>query len=229
MNDQPDSQPPLPSSIPPTAGKRSRWLLYGCGGLLALVLVVVATVAITIWWLQRPITPVVLSAPEKAAVEAKLHAVAGGGAPASATASPQPEKDRVYVKGSKVLRITERELNGLLNSNTDLGKSVLLELAKDAINAYVTVPIPADFPVGGGRTFRARARFAVSLGHGGAPSAVIEDVTVLGLSLPKDWLAGLRGENLIEKVTGHRNGSAVLHGIRSLRVEPGAMVIELSD
>lgn len=204
-------------------------LLFGCGGMIALVLIICVTVAITLWWVQRPITPVVLSVPEKAAVEAKLQSVTGGQGPVSPAGSPGQQTDRPYVAGAKVLRITERELNGLLNSHTDLGKTVLLELGQDAINAYVTVPVPPDFPVGGSRTFRARARFSVSVGNGGAPFATIQDVTVFGLSLPKDWLAGLRGENLFEKITGNRNGSDALHGIKSLRVEPGGLVLELAD
>ena len=60
--------------------------------------------------------------------------------------------------GGKELRLTERELNGLLNQNTDLGQTVRLELDTDAINAYLVVPIPKDFPVGGGQL---RHRLAV--------------------------------------------------------------------
>jgi len=197
--------------------------------MLALVLVIVATVAATLWWVQRPITPVVLSAPEKEVVEAKLRSAAGKDAPAVPADGAPREADRPYTPGSKSLKITERELNGLLNSNTDLGQTVQLELGRDAVNAYVTVPIPADFPIGGGRTFRARARFALSVGNGGAPYAIMQDVTVFGLSLPKDWLAGLRGENLIESAIGHGEGSAVAGGIKSLRVEPGVLVLELAD
>ena len=131
--------------------------------------------------------------------------------------------------GSKVFKLTEREINGLLNANTDLGKSVRLEFAQDAVNAYVAVRIPEDFPVGGGKMFRARGRFRVSLGNGGAPYAILEDVTVFGLSLPKAWLGGLKGENLIGQAMGERNGSPILRGIKSLRVEPGALVLEVED
>lgn len=223
MNDQPDTSPPSPAlALTP---QRSR-LLYGCAGMLALGIIIVATVALTLWWVQRPITPVVLSASEKEVVEAKLRSVGGKDSPVDAA---QREVDRPYTPGSKSLKITERELNGLVNSNTDLGKSVQLELARDAVNAYVTVPIPADFPVGGGKTFRARARFALSVGNGGAPRAIMEDVTVFGLSLPKDWLAGLKGENLFGSALGDREGSAVLRGLKSLRVEPGVLVLELAD
>ena len=244
--------PPSPPSTPPPAPKKTRWLLYGCGTLLALLLVIVATVAITLWWIQRPIKPVVLSASEKAAVEEKLQHLGGGNATAPAATTPvrllrlqprsrsrccahaalspaQPEQDRPYVPGSKVLKLTEREINGLLNANTDLGKSVRLEFANDAVNTYVAVRIPEDFPVGGGKMFRARGRFRVSLGNGGAPYAILEDVTVFGLSLPKAWLGGLKGENLIGQAIGERNGSPILQGIKSLRVEPGALVLEVED
>src|SRR6266536_3371951 len=84
----PPSAPPPPvsapaSSAPPPAKKR-RWFLYGCGSLLALVLLIVLTVAITIWWIQRPIKPVVLSAKEKATVEEKLQRLNAANTGASA-------------------------------------------------------------------------------------------------------------------------------------------------
>jgi hypothetical protein len=230
-------------------------MLYGCGGLLALLLVVVATIVITFWWIQRPIKPVVLSPMEKATVDAKLQRLDGGNAasrtptagtrtPASSnpeTRSPAPssthgssaEDDpgrlRVYLPGSKVLKLSEREVNGLLNLNTDLGKAVRLEFAQDAINAYLAVRIPDDFPIGGGKMFRARGRFRLSLGNGGAPYAILEDVTVFGLSLPKAWLGGIKGENLIGDTVGGPNRSKVLRGIKSLRVEPGELVLEVED
>jgi hypothetical protein len=242
----PASPAPLsPSSTPPPTPKKTRWLLYGCGTLIALLLVIVGTVVITLWWIQRPIKPVVLSAQEKAAVEEKLQYIGGGNAPAPApslraktgAASPavaagteaNPGQDRPYMPGSKVLKLTEREINGLLNANTDLGKSVRLEFARDAINAYVAVPIPQDFPIGGGKMFRARGRFRLSLGNDATPYAILEDVTVFGLSLPKAWLGGLKGENLIGQAMGERNGKPVFQGIKSLRVEPGALVLEVED
>jgi hypothetical protein len=207
------------------------------------LIIIGATVAITVWWIQRPIKPVVLSAKEKAAVEEKLRHLGGGdasaraggtqasapGVVASNGAGSKPEEDRRYVPGSKVLKLTERELNGLLNANTELGQTVRLELAQDAINAYLAVPIPKDFPVGGGKIFRARGRFRLSLGSGGAPVAMLEDVTVFGLSLPKAWLGGLKGENLIGEAVGKRDGSPIIKGIKSLRVEPGALVLEVDD
>jgi len=262
MNENATSPPPAPSSSPapipspvatsPAAPKRRRWLLYGCGGILGLLLLIVLTVAITIWYIQRPIRPVVLSPQEKAAVEAKLeriHAVPNDDRPAAKAnddrrtrtgertapnverpATPAAaEPDRLYVPGAKVLRLTEREINGLLNDNTDLGNTVRIEFARDAINAYVATPIPDDVPMLGGKMFRARGRFRISVGNGKEPVAVLEDVTVFGLSLPKAWLGGIKGENLLSDAVGRQNGRPALRGVKSLRVEPGSLVLEVED
>jgi len=251
--------PPVVGSTPPPPPKKRRWLLYGCGGLLALLLLLVATVAITIWWMQRPIKPVVLTPKEQTVVDQKLRVVesaktttpnstpelaelpapinappvftnskTGGDRPTAASA-PAPAPERTYVPGDKKITLTEREVNGLLNKNTDLGKSLRLEFAQDAINAYLVVPIPQDFPIAGGKMFRARGRFRLSLGNGGTPYAVLEDVTIFGVSLPKAWLGGLKGENLLGDAVGQQKGGPVLRGIRSLRIEPGALVLELQD
>ena len=227
----------LPTT-PPVGGptpvpKRRPVFLYVIGGLLGLMVVLCATVAFTVWYLQRPIKPVVLSPAEKAVVETKLEhlgeASRGPSLSPSRDVTPKPELDRPYVPGSKVLRITERELNGLLNANTDLGQTVRLELARDAINAYVVAPIPEDVPVMGGKVFRARGRFSLSVGDVTAPYAVLEDVTVFGLSLPKEWLGGVKGKNLLEDAVGNRQGRPVLKGVKSLRIEPGALVLEVGD
>lgn len=219
----------------PAPEKKSRPVLLGCGALLLLVLMLAATVAVTIWWIQRPIRPVVLSPQEKIAVDGKIKELEGGTIPlgtqpptaekASPIATPTPDP-RTYVPGSKTLKLTEREINGLLNLNTELGDKVRLEFATDAINAYMAIPVPQDFPIAAGTTIRMRGRFKVSIGGEGKPFAVLEDVTIFGLSLPKAWLGGIKGENLLGEALG---GQPVVHGIKSLKVEPGALVIEVED
>jgi len=233
-NMQPPGSSPGGDSTGTPGPKRRPWLLIGCGLLLGLLVIICATVAITVWYIQRPIKPVVLSEEEKAAVEEKLEHLSSISEDRARPAIPDgaltlPEPDRPYAPGSKVLYLTERELNGLLNANTDLGKTVRLELGRDAINAYVAAPIPEDVPMVGGMMFRARGRFRMSLNEGAAPYAILEDVTVFGLSLPKAWLGGLKGENLLADAVGSHDGKPVLRGVKSLRIEPGALVLEVDD
>jgi hypothetical protein len=223
-------------------------VLLGCGGLLLLVLLVIATTAGTIWWLQRPIQPVVLSETEKSQLADKIARVEGGQFPHTLDlrltgnrdaqdartnpAKPQPtpagESDRPYEPGAKILRLSEREINGLLNMNTDLGETLRFEFGRDAINAYAAIPIPEDFPIAAGAVVKLRGRFRVSIGNGGEPVAVLEDLTVFGLSLPKDWLGGIKGENLLKDAIAGPD-APFLTGVKRIAVEPGYLVIEVND
>lgn len=235
-----------PSWEPPPASSKSRNpLLLGCGGLLLLLLLLAAAVAGTVWWMQRPMTPVVLSEQEKAVVDEKIKLLGfdpanlphAGNRTVPAVRVESPDQARgpsrtlnpAYVPGSKVFKLSEREANGLLNLNTDLGKMVRLEFAQDAVHAYFAIPIPEDFPIGAGTVIRARGRFKVSIGPGGAPFAILDDVTIFGISLPKDWLGGIKGENLLGDAMGGKNGTPVVRGIKSLHIVPGALVLEVED
>ncbi len=165
------------------------------------------------WWHNRPIQPVELSAAEKAVVEAKVEAIQNPDGP-------------VYEKGSKEIILTERELNGLLNQNTDLGKTVSLELARNAIHARVETDLDPDLPIIGGKHLKARARFLVS-DEPGKAVFVLDDVTIWGVSLPNDWLGGLKGQDLLgETLSGKRGG---IGGIEEFKVEPGRLMIRLAE
>ena len=73
--------------------------------------------AITFWWIQRPIKPVILSAEEKKVVDGKLEKMSAGldERPASLSRaipspnpSPTPAANPTYVPGGKELRLTGR-------------------------------------------------------------------------------------------------------------------------
>lgn len=225
MNPHP---PPVltPPSTPP-ARKQRPWILYTLGGVMTALLLVIATFAILLWWSQRPIKPVVLTEAERTTLEQKLDVIEA--TPSAAAPAEADKPDRSYTPGGHTLILSEREINGLLNENTELGETVRLEFARDAIHAYIAAPIPEDVPVVGGRVFRARGRFRLSLPENATPVAVLEDVTVYGVSLPNAWLGGMKGENLLADVIGADNDKPLLQGVKSLRLEPGALVLELEE
>jgi hypothetical protein len=194
------------------------------GSCLVKVLIAVALLALVLggiwWWSNRPIQPVVLSAPEKAAVQAKVEAIQQ---PTESGASVEPK----YEKGGKEIIITERELNGLLNERTSLGQTVSFELVTDAIHARVETDLNRDLPVVGGKRLKARARFLVSSEPGKA-SFVLDDVTVWGVSLPNDWLAGIKGRDLLGEILGGGKTGSIA-GIKELKVQPGQLIIRLAE
>ncbi|BCX47257.1 arginine N-succinyl transferase [Haloferula helveola] len=180
-------------------------------GLVVLALLVVVIGGVW-WWNNRPIKPVVLSEEEKVEVVQKVEAIQ----------TPDPE----YQKGASEIVLTERELNGLLNERTTLGDKVRFELVTDAIHARVETDLDPDLPVVGGKRLKAKARFLVTQDEAG-PHFVIDDVTVWGISLPNDWLGGLKGRDLIAETVGGQGGG--LPGVKSMKVESGRIRIELKE
>jgi hypothetical protein len=160
----------------------------------------------------------VLTGPEKTAVEAKVEAIQKPSEPA--------RDEPVYEKGSKEIIFTERELNGLLNQNTTLGDTVRFELATGAVHARIETDLDPDLPLVGGKRLKARARFLVGQEPGSA-RLVLDDLTIWGISLPNDWLGGLKGHNLIEEALGAQSGG--IAGVKEFRVESGRLIIRLAE
>lgn len=199
---------PIMETTSPAARKKS-CLIKG--------LVVLAIVALVLgglwWWHNRPIRPVELSAEEKVVVAEKVEAI-------------QKPAEPVYEKGGKEIVLTERELNGLLHENTTLGDSVCFELATNAVHARVETDLDPDLPMVGGKRLKARARFLVS-DEPGKAALILEDLTVWGISLPNDWLGGLKGHDLLGEAIGAKGGK--IPGVEEFKVEPGKLTIRLKE
>ncbi len=196
-------------STTPPDGKglsRAAWLL--------IVLVALLLVIGGLWlWHNRPIRPVVLTASEKTAVEQKVEAI-------------QKPVEPVYEKGSKEIIFTERELNGLLHQNTTLGDNVRFELATGAVHARIETDLDPDLPLVGGRRLKARARFLVGE-ESGTARLVLDDLTIWGISLPNDWLGGIKGHDLLEEALGTPSGR--IAGVEEFCVKPGQLLIRLAE
>ncbi|GHC48845.1 hypothetical protein AAFN60_13605 [Roseibacillus persicicus] len=182
--------------------------------ILAVLGLGVAVAGAAIWWANRPIQATILTAPEKAAVEQKLAAV------------EQEPSDPEYVPGGKEIILTERELNGLLHENTNMGDQLKLELARDAVHARLSADIPEDFPIMAGKKLKGKARFVVK-SETGAPALILDDLTIWGISLPNAWLGELKGQNLLGNVISSDGGS--LAGVEDISVSNGQLVIKLAE
>jgi len=197
--------PDLPSSEIPTRKKAS------CLPVILIVsLIVIVSVAGAYFWYNRPIKPVELSQQEVLAVEQKIQTI---------------EAEPSYEAGSKEIVLTEREINGLINENTEFGDKVSFELVPGEIHARVESDLADDIPVLGGKRLKARARFLVET-IDSRPSLVLDDLTVWGASLPNDWLGGMKGKDLLAEIFG--NGGT-LSGIEEIRIESGQLVIMLAE
>lgn len=212
----------LMSELPPTPPRRAlpwRGFFVGlAGGILLL--------AGLWWWFSRPIQPVVLSPAEMAVVETKLSALQEAETTRTIP-TPSGSPEPAYEAGKKEIVLTEREINGLLNHNTNLGKSLHFQLGTGVLLARFETDLDPDLPLLGGRRFKAKARFLITESSG-RPSFVIDDLTIWGISLPNAWLGQIKGRNLLEELLGARQEDS-LPGVQSFAIEPGKIIIRLKE
>ncbi|MCW1922580.1 hypothetical protein OKA05_08435 [Luteolibacter arcticus] len=203
----------MSESSPPPVPRKKSCLVPVLVGIIAVLVVAIGV----IWWTNRPIKPVELTADEKVVVQQKVEAI------------QQVEKptEPIYEKGKKEIVLTERELNGLLNEHTTLGEKLKLELATDAVHARYETDLDPDVPVVGGKKLKARARFIVKTTEG-IPSLVLDDFTLWGVSLPNDWLGQLKGKDVLGEILGGGKGGKIA-GIEEMKVSSGELKIRLKE
>ena len=207
------------SEVPPPVPKRKSCLVPVLIGIIVVLLAVIGAV----WWHNRPIKPVQLTAQEKVVVQQKVEAIQQVEKPADPAKPAEP----TYEKGKKEIVLTERELNGLLNEHTALGQKLKLELATDAVHARYETDLDPDVPIVGGKKLKARARFLVKTTEG-VPSLVLDDLTLWGVSLPNEWLGQLKGKDILAEILGGGKGGKIA-GIEEMKVSSGELKIKLKE
>ncbi len=208
------SDSPPVDKTPPK--KRRGCFFYGAITAVLCVLIFVGGFAAAIWWIQRPVEPVVLTASEKQEVQAKVEQL-------------QPPAESSYQPGKKTISFTEHELNGLLNEHTELGEALKFEIEKDSINAHIVHTLPPDSPILAGKTLRGRAQMELVFEES-RPRLVIKDVTFYGISLPNAWLGGVKDRDLINDLSGGSGADGVrFSGVESFKLEKGRIDITLDD
>jgi len=223
---------------------------FGCLQVFGLIIIaVIITAGVTIfvfrtWFFPSEFTPVTLNSAEKKALTAKLEKIDPSAAVAvspnknniksSLSESHDPdillEPDPYNEKGLKrEIELTEREINGLLASNTDLAKKLAIDLSNDLISAKLLLPIDEDFPVFGGKILRVRSGMAFTYKNG-KPVVILKGITVMGVPLPNSWMGGMKDIDLVERF-GTEKGfwKTFSDGIEDVKVEEGLLKIKLKE
>lgn len=191
-----------------------------------LVAILIAAIGLFILWYNRPIRPVVLTDPEKSVVQEKLATMQSVASDGSST-DIESGTDDTYIPGKREITFTDRELNGLLHQHTTLGDQISFQFTPGNVLARIATPLPDDIPVIGGTTLRARAKFAVDA-SGTSPKLALEDFTVWGISIPNDWLGGIKNVNLLGQAFGTEDPQGI-PGVESLSIEKGHLLIRLKE
>lgn len=216
---------------------------------LLIVAAVIVTSLITVWLtltflFPREFKPVELSERETQVLEAKL-AVLDPARSAGKRPSGPYDHNRGTVRDKPVepltpepysetdadreIRLSERELNGLLARNTNLAQKLAVHLSKDLASAKLLIPLDPDFPFLGGKTLRVTAGLELRYDEE-KPVVMLKGVSIWGVPIPNAWLGGIKNVDLVREFGGEKGfWHAFAAGVENMRVEEGRLTIRLKE
>ena len=216
--------------------------------LLIILGVILATFVLTLFSVRyflfaKPFEPVELSQQETQRLDHKLDRLerssgialqdlAGGEGSAQddftaeGRLKPEPYSE---AGADREVHFSEREVNALLAHNTDLARRVAIDLSDDLVSARVLIPFDPDFPFLGGKTLRVKAGLELAYLNM-KPVVKLKGVSLMGVPLPKAWLGGLKGLDLVETY-GSEGGfwQAFAQGVAAMKVSEGELVVRLEE
>lgn len=207
---------------------------FGClHAILLLIALLLAAILGSLWWFQRtlhaaPFAPVTLAPQEQAALDRKLEQLEQASSPPAPadTSAPEPYRED---PDSRRLVFTERELNALLNQDTNLARHVAIDLADELASLKILAPMDPALPFIGGKTLR--LTMGVTLAYSNdQPNVTLRGISLGGVPLPAAWWGDIKNKNLVVAF-GATNGfwSAFARGIEHLDVRDGALHVHLKE
>lgn len=221
----------------------------GIGKTVLLVVgVAVITSVLTVWLtthylFPKEFAPVTLDAREKKALDAKIDRLdparplkpssretAAGGSINGAKPAEPLEPEPYSEKGAqREVTFTERELNALLATNTDLARKLAIDLSENLASAKLLVPLDPDMPFFGGKTLKLTAGLELRFAEG-RPVVALRGVSLWGVPIPNAWLGGIKNLDLVKEFGGQGGfWHAFAAGVEDIRIEEGQLTVRLRE
>jgi hypothetical protein len=202
-----------------------------------IVTMVVTVLLIKSWFFPQPFTPVVLSQAEEQRLEHKLERFEqwsqqpGSSKPptkviAAEDLHPEPYSEK---GASREIRLSEREINGLIAQNTNMAQRMAVDFSQDLVSIKLLIPMDPDFPIMGGKVLKVRAGAEMAFRQG-RPVVILRGISVMGVPLPNAWLGGLKNIDLIE-IFGTDPGfwKSFADGVEAIDVREGNLRIVVKE
>lgn len=206
------------------------------------LLAILLTLGISVWIGYQTLfpgefKPVTLNAKEQRILDEKLQrfenlratpTVKKKSRPATGTAALEPEPYS-EVGASREISLSEKELNALIATNTDLASRLAIDLSDDLASAKLLVPVDPDAPLLGGKTVKLTAGVEVRYFEG-KPVVLLKGVSIWGVPLPNAWLGGMKNIDLVQEF-GSEQGfwQAFAEGVEEIEVKEGRLRIRLKE
>lgn len=219
-----DTQDPKPA--PPGSSKPPR--RFGCMHVLGIILVaVLLSVIATGAWIKYNVyasafKATTLSEKEEAVFAEKLARLeaAGGGV--------QPE---AYSEAgaNREIRITEKELNALIDKNPEWADRVAIDISPDLLSIVLLVPVDPAFPIIGGTTARITAGATLRF-ENDKPVVIVRGISIGGVPLPSAWMGDLKNKDLVQEF-GDQGGfwDGLSRGVEAIKLEDGNLYLKLRE
>ncbi|MDD2463998.1 MAG: arginine N-succinyltransferase [Desulfobulbus sp.] len=189
------------------------------------------------WLFPGPFKPVVLSHAEEQRLERKLDRFEHWGDGAGRKYQPNEQitdtdlKPEPYseVGASHEVRLSEREINGMIGQNADLAQRMVVDFSQDLVSVKLLIPVDPDFPIMGGKVLKVRAGAEMAYRQG-RPVVILRGISIMGVPLPSAWLGGLKNIDLIETF-GSDPGfwKSFADGVDAIEVREGSLRIVLKE
>ena len=215
---------------------------------LVIVAIAAATSVLTVWLTTRylfPVEfrPVTLEAGEKKVLDAKIDRLdqsrpdrpsSRGTAARRSRDSRKPadplEPDPYSEEAARrKVTFTERELNALLATNTDLARKLAIDLSENLASAKLLVPLDPDMPFFGGKTLKVTAGLELRFAEG-RPVVALRGMSLWGVPIPNAWLGGIKNVDLVKEF-GEQGGfwRAFAAGVEDIRIEQKQLTVRLRE
>lgn len=217
---------------------------------LFVLLAILVTAAVSFWAFRTYVSPsefklVALSTQEQETLDSKLRVLGVNPLdllptalrPGNAESSPgvvdaqgrlQPQAYREDPQ-KRDIRMSERELNAIIASNSDLAKRFAIDLSSNLASAKILIPVDPDLPIMGGRILRVNAGLELAYANE-RPIVKLRGVSIMGVPLPNAWLGNLKSVDLVEQF-GDDPGfwNAFSAGVGLIKIEDGQLYIKLKE
>ena len=201
------------------------------------VILCVAFLLVAIW-IKRNVyaskfTPVALSQKEQKVLDSKL-ALLRDNDPVTGEKRRLPGKPLIpepYTEegAKREIRLSERELNGLIANTPEMAERVAIDLSDDLVSVKLVLPVDEEVPLLGGKTLKIHMGLNVSY-EGSNPIIALKGVSLGGIPLPNAWLGSLKNVNLLEQF-GTDDGFWKIFsaGVRTIKIRQRHLQIRLKE
>lgn len=205
-------------------------------------LAILLTLGMTLWigyltLFPGEFTPVTLNAREQRILDEKIQNLERlqdrpvvDHAPRSVSdAAPLKPEPYSEAGASREISLSEKELNALIATNTDLASRLAIDLSDDLASAKLLVPLDPNAPILGGKTLKLSAGMELRYAEG-KPVVMLRGVSIWGVPLPNAWLGGIKNIDLIQEF-GTEPGfwQAFAEGVEEIEVKEGRVRIRLKE